>query len=86
MNININHVESNRTEDGLIAKVQFAVDQHKEPYEIVFYSKDGKQWGYSLHFLRESGLEAEIEALDQYIEENDEAFDLLLGAARQAVI
>jgi predicted RNase H-like HicB family nuclease len=85
MEIMIRNVVMSRTdEDGWLGKVEFAVKDHKEPYEIVFHSKDGRDWGYSLHFLDESGPEEEIDALDQYLEENDEAYEMLLDAALQA--
>jgi hypothetical protein len=85
MEIMIRNVVMSRTdEDGWLGKVEFAVKDHKEPYEIVFHSKDGRDWGYSLHFLDESGPEEEIDALDRYLEENDEAYEMLLDAALQA--
>lgn len=85
MNIMIKFAEMSRTEDGLLGKVQFEVDQHQQPYEILLQSKDGRSWGYALHFLHESGPEEEIDALDQYLEENDEVFDMIIEAAEQAI-
>lgn len=85
MKINIEKAEMKVTDDiGYLGKVHFTVDQHKEPYEIVFHSKSGKDWGYSLHFLQNSGLEEEIEAVDQYLNDHDDAFQSLLRAALQA--
>jgi len=86
MKIIIKNVMMSRTdEEGFLGKVDFEVEHHKEPYEIVFHSKDGRDWGYSLHFLHDSGPEEEIDALDQYLEENDEAYWMLLDAAREAL-
>jgi len=86
MKITITHAEMNRSaEEGYLGKVQFEVEHHKEPYEIALHSKSGRDWGYSLHFLHQSGPEEEIDALDRYLEEDDDAFDLLLEAAEEAL-
>lgn len=81
MKIKIRKAEMHRTEEGFLGTVQFEVESHKEPYQILFHSKNGQDWGYSLHFLHESGPEEEIDAVDQYLETNDDAFDDLLDAA-----
>ncbi len=85
MEIKIKSAEMNVLEDGdYLGKVAFTVDHHKEPYEIVFHKKRGQDWGYSLHFLHNSGPEEEIDAVDQFLTDNDDAFDSLLHAAQQA--
>lgn len=84
MKITIKHAELEKTEEGeYFGRVHFEVEQHKQPYEILFHSKERIDWGYSLHFLNESGPEEEIDAVDQYLEENEEAFDMLLDAVEQ---
>jgi hypothetical protein len=69
-------------EDGYVGNVEFLVETHKEPYEITLYSKNGKEWSYGLHFLNASGSEAEIFAVEELIDENDEYFDQLVDAAK----
>ncbi|TDF99734.1 hypothetical protein [Paenibacillus piri] len=69
-------------EDGYVGKVEFRVEQHKQPYEITLYSKNGKEWMYSLNFLHESGSEEEIDALEELLEEDDELYDSLINAAK----
>lgn len=81
----INVLESSMThskEDGYVGKVNFRVENHKQPYEITLYSKNGREWMYSLNFLNESGSEEEIDALEELLEENDEMYELLVDAAR----
>jgi predicted RNase H-like HicB family nuclease len=81
----INVLEASMThskEDGYVGKVAFEVANHKQPYEIMLYRKKGKEWGYSLNFLKEPGGEEEIEALEELLEENDEIFDQLIEAAQ----
>jgi predicted RNase H-like HicB family nuclease len=72
-------------EDGYVGKVQFQVDTHKYPYEIALHSKKGKEWSYGLFFLNEPGAEEDIFAVEDYLEENDEAFEQLVEAARKAL-
>lgn len=68
--------------DGYVGKVTFEVANHKQPYEIMLYRKRGKEWGYSLNFLKEPGGEEEIEALEELLEENDELYNQLIEAAQ----
>lgn len=70
-------------ETGYTGQVEFAVEGHKSPYEITMYSAKGNEWSYGLHFLGEPGIEEEIFALDEYMEDNDESFDQLIEAARK---
>ena len=72
-------------ENGYVGKVHFEVDGHREPYEIVLQSKRGREWGYSLTFLGESGPDGLIDLVDDYLDENDDAFDMLVEAARQTL-
>jgi len=69
-------------EDGYVGKVEFRVEDHKQPYEITLYSKNGKDWMYSLNFLNESGSEEEIDALEERIEEDDELYEYLIQTAK----
>lgn len=82
MNIIIKNANMTYTqEDGYIGKVQFEVENHKEPYEITLQRKKQKHWGYALHYSDVSGPDGDIEAVDEYLDENDEAFDKLVQAA-----
>lgn len=69
-------------DDGYVGKVQFSVDGHNQDYEITLQSKRGTEWGYGLFFLKESGKEEQLEAVEDELEENDELFDLLVQAAK----
>lgn len=71
-------------EDHFIGYTIFAYEGHAEPYEITFYSKDGRNWDYSLNFADEPGLEEQFLAVDELIENNDDLFDDLLDAAIEA--
>ncbi len=72
-------------EEGFLGKVHVEVDGHKSPYEVTLQSKKGREWGYALHFLEGSGREGEIEALEDFLEEDDDAFDQLIEAAQQSL-
>ncbi|MFD2116733.1 hypothetical protein ACFSTH_20165 [Paenibacillus yanchengensis] len=72
-------------EDGYVGKVHFSVPAHRFDYEIVLQSKKGKEWGYGLFFLNESGDEEQLELVEELLEENDELFDQLVDAAKQAL-
>jgi hypothetical protein len=85
MNIEVIDAKLKRNEDKrFIGKVHFNVEGHKEPYELTLDSKNRKDWGYSLHYFAESGPDGEIEKVDLYLEENEEAFNLLVEAAENA--
>lgn len=82
MNIKIRSAQMKQLEDEYIGHVEFEVEGHEKPYEITLYRKENKEeWGYSLHFLNESGPEDEIQAVDDYLDENDEVFQQLIEAA-----
>ncbi|MEB3101710.1 hypothetical protein [Ferviditalea candida] len=82
MNLTILHAEmSYSKEDKYVGKVDFQLDNHKQAYEMSLYSKDRKDWMYSLHFLNASGSEEEISKVEELIEQNDDFFDQLLEAA-----
>jgi hypothetical protein len=86
MILNIRNATMTHTkEDGYIGKVDFEVAGHKEPYEIMLQSKRGKEWGYALSFLAASGPDEEIDALDVFLDEDDDAFDQLIEAAKSAL-
>ncbi|PYI52713.1 hypothetical protein DLM86_20655 [Paenibacillus flagellatus] len=69
-------------DDGYVGKVRFTLEGHKSAYEITLHSKKGNEWSYSLNFAAESGIEKEIEAAEERIEEDDELFDALVEAAK----
>lgn len=84
--ININVLEAAMTyskEDGYVGKVHFGVEGHANEYEITLHSKRGKEWGYGLFFLHESGKEEQLNALEDLIEEDDELFDFLVDTAKE---
>ncbi|REK57278.1 MAG: hypothetical protein C6W55_05865 [Thermobacillus sp.] len=81
MKFNILGAEMRRTDDGYVGSVRFEVEGHGHPYEAALHSKDGTDWAYGLFFMNESGSERDIDQVEAYLEENDEAFDLLVDAA-----
>ncbi|MGO4544025.1 hypothetical protein AB4Z29_04440 [Paenibacillus sp. 2TAB23] len=84
--INVKVLEATMTyskEDGYVGKVHFGVEGHKNEYEIALHSKRGKEWGYGLFFLHESGKEEELLALEDLLEEDDELFDFLIETAKE---
>lgn len=82
MNFKILQSEMRKDEDGAyVGKTIFQVDSHKANYEITFFSKNSRDWDYSLHYAKESGVEEELLAVDKRIEQDDEWFDGLLDAA-----
>jgi hypothetical protein len=81
MKFNILGAEMRRTEDGYVGAVRFEVEGHRRPYEAALHSKDGKDWAYGLFFMNESGSERDIDEVEAYLEENDDAFDLLVDSA-----
>ncbi|MDF2723642.1 MAG: hypothetical protein K0Q59_3317 [Paenibacillus sp.] len=68
-------------EDGYLGKVIFTLEGHKSRYEITLLAKKPNDWSYSLNFTDQSGVESEIEAAEQRIEEDDDLFDALVEAA-----
>ncbi|WP_123040717.1 hypothetical protein [Cohnella candidum] len=87
MNAKITSAEMAYNErDGYFGRVRFEVEGHKQPYELTLQSdKRMDDWNYSLNFLSESGVEQQIEAVEQAIEENDDFFDDLVEAAVNAM-
>lgn len=81
------HAEMTYSEqDGYLGRVQFEVEGHPQPYELTLQSdKRWDDWNYSLHFLRESGKEQDIEVVEQAIETDDDFFDDLVEAATAAL-
>jgi len=71
--------------DEYTGNVVFRLEGYQYPYEISFFSKNGRDWDYSLHFTAQSGDEDEFMKLDQRIEEDDDLFDQLLDAALQSL-
>lgn len=71
--------------EGYIGHVRFSVEGHKQPYELTLQS-DGNEhdWNYALNFSDGSGSEEEIQQVDERLETDDELFDLLVNAAKDA--
>ena len=86
MEISIIHASMTKDdESGYVGSIQFEVKGHKAPYELTLQSKRGRDWGSSLSFLRESGLDEEIDAVDVYLDEDDDAFYRLVQAAKDTL-
>ncbi|MDF2923428.1 MAG: hypothetical protein K0R57_2342 [Paenibacillaceae bacterium] len=86
MEINILHATmSYSKEDGYVGKVEFEVSGHKEPYEIVLHSKKRQDWSYGLFFLKQPGDEEQIEEVEDWLEDSDEAYLMLIDAAMAAL-
>lgn len=71
-------------EEGYVGQVQFTVEGHPCAYEITLFSKKGREWEYGLHFADEPGSEEHIDAVEDWLEEDDTAFDRLVDAALAA--
>ncbi len=69
------------TDKELQGSAVFRLEGYQFPYEISFFSKNGRDWDYSLHFTSESGEEEEFMKLDQRLTDDDDLFDALLDAA-----
>ena len=81
MNISVESVEVKQDEEsGTVAQVVFRVEGHPKPYEITLYSEKGDDWEYGLHFAGEPGSEKLIGEVEAYLEENDDAFRMLVDA------
>lgn len=85
MKFTIIQAKMSKTDDGYVGAVQFTVEGHKFPYEMTLHSKRGRDWAYGLFFLNESGSEEQIDEVDEYLENHDEAFDELVEAARRTL-
>jgi hypothetical protein len=72
-------------EDGFVGKVSFRFENHDQPYEIHLQKLNGKDWGYSLLFLGDSGKEEHILEVEDLLEETDELFDFLVETAKNTV-
>ena len=71
---------------GYLGHVRFAVEGHKQPYEITLQSDKGNfDWNYALNFSNESGNEDEILLVDERLEEDDELFDMFVDLAKEAM-
>lgn len=82
MSVKIAKASMRQNEDQhYLGQVIFELENVKSPYEISFFSKNGKDWDYNLHFTAQSGDEEEFYELDAKLEEDDELFDELLSAA-----
>lgn len=70
---------------GYLGHVRFSVEGHKQTYELTLQS-DGNEydWNYALNFGDGSGSEEEIQLVDERLETDDELFDLLVNAAKDA--
>jgi hypothetical protein len=83
--ITILNARMNKNQDGYAGAVEFQVEGHKHPYEMTLYRDEDNEWEYNLLFLNESGSEEEISSVEEYLEENDEAFLRLIEAAEGAI-
>jgi len=72
--------------EGYSGYVHFEAEGHKAAYELTLIGKKSSEWSYSLNFLNGPGVEEEINAVEQEIEENDELFDSLIDAAMETVV
>lgn len=72
-------------EDGYVGFVHFEVEGHTRKYEMALQSKKGRDWGYSLFFLDGSGPEEQIEQVEDLLEEDDDLYFRLVGAARESL-
>jgi len=73
-------------DNGYVGIVKFAVEGHKQNYEVTIQSDNGKNnWSYALNFGDESGSEEEIQAVDERLEEDDAFFEQFVLAAREAM-
>jgi len=85
MKLEIGSADMKQHEDGsYVGQVRFRVEGHPQAYEITLYSEKGKAWDYGLHFAEESGSEAHIDAVEAFLEEDDDAFEALVEAALAA--
>lgn len=71
--------------EGYLGQVQFQIEGHEGKYEITLQSKKGKEWMYALNFADDTGKEAEIVQLEEWLNEDDDLFDALIEAARGAL-
>ncbi|MGZ9586900.1 hypothetical protein [Paenibacillus marinisediminis] len=82
------HIEraalTQHTDSEYSGNVVFKLEGYSNHYEISFFSKNGRDWDYSLHFTEQSGSEEEFLKLDERLENDDELFDMLLDAALQS--
>lgn len=85
MNIQIGDAQIKQDEDGYVGQVVFTVEGHPKPYEITLFSKNGKDWDYGLHFAESPGSEQLIDEVEAYLEEEEDAFNALVEAAKQAL-
>ncbi len=87
MNVQVLGATMSHTEEkGYLGHVKFAVEGHKQPYEITLQSDNGKyDWNYALNFSDEPGSEEEILLVDERLEEDDELFDLFVDTAKEAL-
>lgn len=86
MSYNIIKASMRKDEEGhWLGQTVFTMGDSKTEYEIFFFSKNGKDWDYSLHFANEPGVEEEFLELDARLEEDDDLYDDLLDAAIDSI-
>lgn len=86
MNVQIEQASlAQQADNEFTGNVIFRLEGYVHPYEISFFSKNGRDWDYSLHFTAQSGDEDEYLKLDELLESDDELFDQLLDAALQSM-
>ncbi|WP_318245285.1 hypothetical protein [Paenibacillus gallinarum] len=86
MSYNIIRASMHRDEEKhWLGNTVFTIGESKTEYEISFFSKNGKDWDYSLHFAAEPGVEEEFLQLDARLEEDDDLYNDLLDAAIDSI-
>ncbi|MFC5531831.1 hypothetical protein [Cohnella yongneupensis] len=87
MNVQVLSAKMSFSEDkGYIGQVLFSVENHKQPYELTLQSDKGNfDWNYALNFSDEPGSEEEILLVDERLETDDDLFDMLVDAAKEAM-
>jgi hypothetical protein len=66
-------------------RVQFQVDGHDQTYEVALFSKNKRDWDYSLMFANESGSEQNMFLVEEMLENDDDLFDTLVDAAMNSL-
>jgi hypothetical protein len=77
-------ISASLTHDGeksYTGRVQFQVEGHNQPYEVTLFSKNKRDWDYSLMFANESGSEENMLLVEEMLENDDDLFDSLVDAA-----
>jgi hypothetical protein len=82
-------INASLTHDGeksYTGRVQFQVEGHDQPYEVALFSKNKRDWDYSLMFAKESGSEENMLLMEEMLENDDDLFDTLVDAAINSLV